>query len=314
MDRVALLFPGQGSQRVGMGASFASALPAAAALFEQASRILGRDLLALCTNGPEEELRQTVNTQPALFVCSCAAWEALRAQWTGTPFAAAGHSVGEYAALVAAESFDFETGLRLVDRRARLMQEAADARPGAMAAVLGLDTDAVQAACDEGRPAGIVVVANFNAPGQVVISGEKDAVAAASDAARARGAKRVVPLAVSGGFHSPLMAGAGDALYPALREARARQPRFPVVANVTAEYCRHGVDVAPNLTMQVSGSVRWEESMRRLLDDGVRLFVELGSGEVLAGLLRRIDRSARAVSVHDMESLSEAVGLLSQPA
>ncbi|HSV75028.1 MAG TPA: ACP S-malonyltransferase [Chthonomonadales bacterium] len=310
MVRVALLFPGQGSQRVGMGASFAAASPRAAALFESASRLLGRDLLALCTHGPEDDLRVTMNTQPALFVCSCAARSMLREQWDGTPFAAAGHSVGEYAALVAAGVFDFETGLRLVDRRARLMQEAAEARPGTMAAVLGLDDGGVQAACDEGRRAGVVVVANLNCPGQVVISGEVPAVEAASEAARARGAKRVVPLAVSGGFHSPLMAAAGDALYPELREARARQPQFPVVANVTAEYCTHGVDVAPNLTMQISGTVRWERSIRRLLEDGVNAFVELGSGDVLAGLLRRIDRNARVVSVQDTETLAAAVAML----
>ena len=190
------------------------------------------------------------------------------------------------------------------------MQDAAQRTPGTMAAVLGLDAEAVRKVCEEARHAGIVTVANYNSPGQVVISGESGAVSRAGELAKAAGAKRVIPLAVSGAFHSPLMVSAGDALYPDLRAAQFKQARIPIVVNVTAEYSQSGVDFAPYLTMQVSGSVRWEESMRLLLSDGVDTFIELGCGEVLAGLLKRIDKDVRVISVQDRASLEQAVRIL----
>ena len=199
-------------------------------------------------------------------------------------------------------------------RRAMLMEEAGAHNPGAMSAVLGLEAEAARAVCEAVRreTGGVVAVANYNCPGQLVLSGDRASVEHAGEVARERGAKRVVPLPVSGAFHSPLMVAAGDALYPSLREAAFKQARVPVVVNVTAEYNKSGVDFAPYLTMQVSGSVRWEESMRLLLADEVDTFVELGSGDVLAGLLKRIDRSARVVSVQDMASLDAAVAMLSE--
>lgn len=319
MIKFAFIFPGQGSQKVGMGAEFYHDFPAARSLFDQANSVLGFDLARLCFEGPEEELRQTLNTQPALYVTSCAALVALRSRLNdldvpGIPFAVAGHSVGEYAALYAAGVVDFETGLRLIRRRAELMQEAAEKRPGTMAAVLGLEPELVREACETAHKegAGVVAVANYNCPGQVVISGELAAVERAGELAKERGAKKISMLTVSGAFHSPLMVTAGDALYPMLREASFQQASIPVVVNVTAEYNRTAADVTPFLTMQVSGSVRWEESMRLLLRDGVTTFVEIGSGDVLSKFFKRIDSTGdvQTQAVQNSDSLEAAVALL----
>jgi [acyl-carrier-protein] S-malonyltransferase len=309
---IALLFPGQGSQKPGMGKALYESSAAAKRIFDEADASLGYSLSAICFEGTEDDLRQTVRTQPALYTSSCAALEALRERGTVEPFAVAGHSVGEYAALYAAGSFDFATGLKLVSRRAELMQQTGEARPGSMMAVLGADANVVRQACDDAKSAGVVGVANYNCPGQVVISGEPVALERAAELLKERGASRVLPLNVSGAFHSPLMVSAGDALYPTLRDAIMKQAKVPVVMNVSAEYCRSGVDFAPLLTMQVSSSVRWEQSMRVLLEDGVRTFIELGSGNVLAGLMKRIDKEARVISVQDPGTLDQAVELLAE--
>ncbi|MCL5283984.1 MAG: ACP S-malonyltransferase [Armatimonadetes bacterium] len=300
-----------------MGAEVAAHESTAKAIYERADAVIGRSISHLCFEGPEEELRQTINAQPALFTTSAALLTALRNQVEVKPFAVAGHSVGEYAAIWAAGGIGFEAGLGAVLRRAELMQEAAAARAGTMCAVLGLDIETIHQACSEiFHRNGVVSIANYNCPGQVVISGEVQAVGQAGQMLKERGAKRIVPLAVSGGFHSPLMVGAGDRLYTYLREARFQNARIPVVVNVTAEYIRNGVDFPPHLTMQVSGCVRWEESMRLLIKDGVTVFLEVGAGEVLCGLLRRIEKSeaaaepVTALAVNDMNSLSEACRIL----
>ncbi len=306
----ALLFPGQGSQHVGMGTELRDTCAASRAVFSEASDVLGFDVGRLCSEGPDEELRKTLNAQLALYTTSCSALAALREHVDLKPFAVAGHSVGEYAALYASGAVGFTAGLKLVRKRAELMQAAADARPGTMAAVLGLDEESVRSSCESARSIGVVAIANLNCPGQIVISGEVAAVERAAEECKARGAKRVLPLAVSGGFHSPLMSQAGDALYPFLRAAGFGQASVPVVVNVTAEYNKSGVDFAPFLTMQVSGAVRWEASMRLLLSEGVTTFIEVGAGEVLAGLMKRIDKSVQAMSVHNSTSLEAAAAAL----
>ncbi len=314
MAKVAFLFPGQGAQRVGMGKSLHDAYSTAKAAFDEARETLGYDVASLCFEGPEETLRETENAQVALYVTSVAAWRALSECCPTEPFAVAGHSVGEYAALVAAGALDFGDGLQLVRTRGELMRDAAARMPGGMAAIIGLDAETARQACDEARAhgAGIVAVANYNGGGQIVISGEKSAVVAAGVIAKAKGAKKILPLAVSGGFHSPLMGMAGDALFPHLSRTTFRKPRVRIVANYTAEYVEVPADVTGGLTMQVSGSVRWEESMQLLLRDGVDTFLELGVGETLSNMMKRIDSTVRRAGVHDAASLQAVCALLEQ--
>ena len=314
MSKVAFLFPGQGSQKVGMGRDFYEKFPAARSVFEQANEILGFDLRALCFAGPEEALRETENAQSALYVTSVAAWMCLTTTSAVEPEAVAGHSVGEYAALVAAGVLDFADGLRLVRKRGELMRDAAKRSPGTMAAILGFEADAVKAIVAETRDsgAGLVAVANYNGGGQIVISGEVGAVGAAGELAKARGAKRVIPLNVSGAFHSPLMVTAGDALAHILLETAWRKPLIPVVSNVSADYITMPDELTGGLTRQISGSVLWEQSMQKLLADGFDTFVELGSGDLLSNLMKRIDKSVRILSVQDADSLDAACEFLKE--
>jgi [acyl-carrier-protein] S-malonyltransferase len=306
---IAFLFPGQGSQKVGMGQALAERFPICRETFAEADAALGEPLSALCFEGPEDRLQLTENTQPAILVMSTAVCRLVESEGVRPAFAA-GHSLGEYSAHVAAGTLSFADALRTVRRRGRYMQEAVPVGQGAMAAVLMLDADAVARACEQasaelgGR---IVTPANLNAPGQVVIAGHADAVALAGEKAKALGARRVIPLAVSAPFHCALMKPAEERLAADLRALAVQDPAVPVVANVDAEPKRDAASAVGALIRQVSSPVRWEQVVQRLLADGARTFVELGPGAVLTGLVKKIDRSVTALAIEDEAGLIAAV-------
>ena len=295
------LFPGQGSQYVGMGRELAAASPAARRALEEADDALGRSLSRLIDQGPEEDLRLTWNTQPAILAVSVAC---LRALGDVEPLACAGHSLGEYAALVAAGAMDYANALRTVEQRGRFMQEAVPVGVGSMAAVLGLSPEQLRGICEQiSRDGHRVQLANDNCPGQAVISGHVAAVDAAVAAAKEAGAKRAVPLAVSAPFHCDLMAPAAERLAPVLEGVAITAPRLPVVANVDAAVHGDGPAVARRLVQQVRSPVLWQGCVRKLIELGGRRFVEIGPGKVLTGLMRRIDRELPAANVEDPASL-----------
>jgi len=294
MATIAYVFPGQGSQYVGMARDFYDAAPGARAMISSADAITGVPLSSICFSGPEDELRQTRNTQPAIFLHSMVAVRALKAF---APDMVAGHSLGEYSALVAAEAISFEDGLRLVRLRGELMQRAGEQQKGTMAAIVGLDPDVVEALCREASPAGIVQPANFNSPGQIVISGSVEGVRNAMEISRRKGAKIAKELIVSGAFHSPLMESAREGLKAALDRTTINDARIPVYANVTAEPVTRSSDIRELLVRQLTHPVRWEQTVRNMVRDGADWFIEIGPGKVLQGLVKRTEAKARTAGV-----------------
>jgi [acyl-carrier-protein] S-malonyltransferase len=308
---IAFVFPGQGSQRVGMGQALAQTFPECRAVFEEADDALGAPLSRVCFEGPDEQLRLTENTQPAILTVSVAAARLLASRGIA-PAMAAGHSLGEYSAHVAAGTLAFGDAVRTVRRRGRYMQEAVPVGQGAMAAILGLEGAAVAHACREAADGDVVAPANLNAPGQVVIAGTAAAVARAGERAKALGAKRVVPLPVSAPFHCALMQPAQDRLAPELRALPVKPPSMPVVANVDAAPKTDGPSAIDALVRQVSAPVRWEEVVRTLASAGIRAYVEVGPGTVLSGLVRTIDREARVANLEAPSDLDAVERLVAE--
>lgn len=288
--KTAFVFPGQGSQFVGMGKGIADPY------LEQANEILGFDLKKICFEGPEEELKKTEIQQPAIFTVSIAAYN----QLVMRPVIVAGHSLGEYSALYAAGSLSFEDGVKIVHLRGKFMQEAVPLGEGSMAAILNLDRQKIEECCKQASAQGVVSPANFNSPGQVVISGNKVAVEEASRLCKEAGAKRIIPLQVSAPFHCTLMQSAADKLKTELDKIEIKDAQIPIVANVTADYVSKGVEIRALLIKQVTSPVLWEDSIKKMIGDGITSFVEVGPGKVLSGLIKKIDRNVEVKTYLEM--------------
>lgn len=304
MPKIAFIFAGQGAQYIGMGRGLAEAYPAARDTFAAANRALGFDIERLCYEGPEEELAKTENTQPAILTVSVAALRVLQ-QAGLRPAALAGLSLGEYAALVAAEAMPFETAVTLVRKRGRFMQEAVPLGRGKMAAILGLGREAVRELCEKSKEFGLIEPANYNCPGQIVLAGETAAVERAVELAPDLGAKRAVLLPVSAPFHCRMLRPAGEKLAAELAGIPVLAPRLPVLSNVTADYVTTGESIKENLIKQVSSPVLWEDIVRRMLDEGITTFIEIGPGKALGGFVRKVSKEVVTYNAEAPDSLEK---------
>jgi len=309
MKRIAFVFPGQGSQYVGMGKEFEERYPLAKDHFREAEEALGIDMRQLCLYGPEEALKMTANTQPALLLCSVIAFRLLEESGIRPDFVA-GHSLGEYSALVAGGSLRFADALHLVRKRGEFMQEAVPLGRGAMAAILGMEREAVARICEEAQEGQVVEIANLNSPGQIVISGEAEAVERAVKAAKQHGARRAVSLPVSAPFHCRLMKPAGERLGEILAQTEVADPKIPLVTNVDAQLTSSTATIRSALLRQASSPVLWEDSIGTLQGQGVDTFVEVGPGTVLSGLIKRIAKEATLRNVEDEQSLRSTMEAL----
>ena len=314
MKKIACLFPGQGAQSVGMGKDLFEKNSVAKQCFEEIDKIAGRSLSGLCFAGPEEELKRTINTQPTILAMSLACWKAYENAGGPQPHFVAGHSLGEFTALAAANALPLEACVRLVDRRARLMEECP---PGAMSAVIGMAEEALENCCKEAEkelPGKVVIVANFNTGEQLVISGSPEAVELAGSKAKTGGAKRVIPLPVGGAFHSPLMSQAATTFSAELDKWQISDARFPVVQNYDAQGSTSALQLKEKLSKQMPSAVRWSMSVQYMLAQGVDTFIEIGPGKALTGMVKKIERSANVFNIYDAETLEQVLTELKQTA
>jgi len=307
--KIAFIFPGQGSQYVGMAKEFIENFAESKEVFDLASGILGYDLARLCMHGPAEKLNMTENTQPAILAASIAVLRPLERRGLSAE-AAAGHSLGEYTAITAAGGFALNDAIALVQKRGRYMQEAVPEGAGLMAAILGMDRAAVEKTCLDAAKNGIVAPANYNSPGQIVIAGEKIAVEKAMELAKTAGARKVVPLMVSVPSHCPMMKQAGDRLAQELDKVAINELRIPIVNNADAKFIRTAAELKPSLVRQISSPLYWEDSINRMAAEGFDTFVEIGPGKVLSGLVKRIAKDAKVLNVEDQKSMGETLSSL----
>ena len=307
MNKFALIFPGQGAQKQGMGKELYDNSSAARKVFETADEVLGRSISDICFNGSEEELTETINSQPCILTVSVAAYEALKEKYNVNAVCTAGHSLGEYAAIYAAGGADLKTILKLIQKRANLMNEAAEKTKGSMAAVLGLSDESV---INIVNTINNVYVANFNSPGQVVITGGQEEINLNLDKFKTAGAKRVLPLAVSGAFHSPLMQQAGKEFVDYIREFTFKNAKFPVYTNVDANKTLNGEEFREKLPKQIYSSVLWTKTIKNIMDTGTIDFIEIGPGKVLAGLNKKISSEIQTLNIFDTESLNTVVNAI----